>query len=607
MRSIVLFLGLVAASLPALAADPQPYKVSLQGTGDGDLDAALKAASLLASLQDKAPVSPFSLKIRARQDIDRLNQALQSYGYYQARVDIAIDGRPLEDPDLVEALEAREGSDPVAVKIDFDKGPLFHLGRIGIVGDASDRDKAKLALKPGEPAIALKVLEAGAKLANALQEEGYALAKVETPDAVEDPDRQVLDVTYQVEKGRKATIGLIGIAGLGEMDEAFVRRRLTLKTGQPYHPADIEKARQDLLSLGVFSSVSVKTGDQLTSNGELPVTFVLAERPRHGVAFSAAYSTDLGAILKTSWTDRNLFGQAEQLNLSVAGTGFGGTDTVGLGYDLSAQFIKPDFLRRDQSLEVDAIAVRQELQAYDQTAEIFGISLNRKLDSDWTASVGVRATRDLVKQEGVSRLYHLVGLPLALHYDDTGQKDPLKDATSGVRAALTLTPTTSVGDALREFLIAQLSGATYYDLTRDGRSVIAVRGLVGTIQGAAQVDLPPDQRFYGGGSATVRGFKYQSIGPLFADHNPIGGTAIDAAGIELRQRLYEDWGFATFVDAGQVSSKGTPFAGAVHAGVGAGPRYYTSIGVVRLDFAIPVNRPPSSDRFELYLGLGQAF
>ena len=43
------------------------------------------------------------------------------------------------------------------------------------------------------------------------------------------------------------------------------------------------------------------------------------------------------------------------------------------------------------------------------------------------------------------------------------------------------------------------------------------------------------------------------------------------------------------------------------AGVGAGPRYYTSIGVVRLDFAAPINRAAGGDRFELYLGLGQAF
>lgn len=607
MRLIVLLLAWAVVSLPALAADPQPYQVSVETTGDEALDGALTAASSLASLQDKAPVSPFSLKIRARQDIDRLEEVLQGFGYYQAQIAIAIDGRPLDDPDLVEALEDRSAGDPVKVSVKTDKGPLFHIGHLAIEGDLSRADQTKLELKPGDPAIAAKILEAGGKLAALLQAQGYALAKVDPPDAEEVPDQQAIDLTFHAVKGRTATIGTIEITGLKDMDEEFVRHHMALETGQPYRPADIDKAKKDLLALGVFSSVAVKTGDKLTEDGALPVTFVLAERPKHGIAFSAAYSTDLGGLLKTTWTDRNLFGEAEQLNLSVAGTGLGGSDVNGLGYDLSAQFIKPDFLQRDQSLQIDASAVRQELEAYNQTAETLGASIIRKLDPEWTASAGIRATRDQVTQEGVDRLYHLVGLPLSLRYDSTGLTDLLKDPTSGVRAALNLTPTVSVGDSLREFLIAQLSGSAYFDLSDPGRSVIAVRGLVGSIQGASQFDLPPDQRFYGGGSATVRGYKYQSVGPLFPDNNPMGGTAIDAATIELRQRLYEDWGFATFFDAGQVSAGATPFSGAVHEGVGAGPRYYTSIGVVRLDFALPVNRPPGGDRFEIYLGLGQAF
>lgn len=612
MRLFLLFLAWVLLGLPALAADPQPYQVSLEDTGDGDLDDALKAASLLSTLQDKAPVSPFSLKIRARQDIGRLGDVLQGFGYYQAAIAISIDDRPLEDPDLVEVLNARSGNDPVKVKITIDKGPLFHLGRIDMEGEVTAQEKAKLKLKPGDPAVASKVLDAAAKFAAALQAQGYALAKVDAPEAEEDPAQQTIDLTFTVKKGPQATIGRIDISGLHDMKEEFVRRRLTLKTGQPYRPDAIDKARQDLLSLGVFSSVTVKTGDALDARGGLPVSFVLDERPRHTVGVSAAYSTDLGGLLKTTWSDHDLFGEAEQLNLSAAGTGFVGSDVNGLGYDLSAQFIKPDFLLRDQSLEIDASAVKQDLEAYNQTAQTLGFSLTRKLDPRWTVSAGMRGTHDLVTQEGVSRLYHLVGLPLTLRYDSTGQTDPLKEPVSGVRAALNLTPTTSVGSALHEFVIAQLSGSTYYDLSRlglsdPGRSIVAVRGLVGTIQGAAQVDLPPDQRFYGGGSATVRGFKYQSIGPLFPDNKPIGGAAIDAAGIELRQRLYEDWGFATFLDAGQVSAEGTPFYGTLRAGVGAGPRYYTSIGVVRLDVAVPLNKPPGGDKLEIYIGLGQAF
>ena len=144
-------------------------------------------------------------------------------------------------------------------------------------------------------------------------------------------------------------------------------------------------------------------------------------------------------------------------------------------------------------------------------------------------------------------------------------------------------------------------------MDRAGRSVIALRGLIGTAQGASLFSLPPDQRFYGGGSATVRGYKYQSIGPQFEDGKPTGGTSIDAATIELRQRLSGNFGAAVFIDAGQVGETSRPFTGTLRIGVGGGVRYYTAIGPIRFDVAVPVNKLPGGDSFEIYIGLGQVF
>jgi translocation and assembly module TamA len=610
---VLLVLGLVmAVHAEGRAADPQPYDVNFSSTDDGDLDSTLRASSQLDSLRDKAPISPFSLKIRARQDIERLETVLQSFGYYQATINIKIAGKDLEDPDLVDALTDAPADPAVKVEVGIEKGPLFHLGRVEISGSLPDEARQALDLKPGAPAVASDVLEAGGRLVTALQERGYALAKVDGPDAIEDPETKTIDITYKVEAGRLATIGAIEITGLKDVDEDFVRRRLLLKSGQPYRPSDIEKARQDLSGIGVFSSVSARPGSTIAPDGSIPVTFAFDERPKHVVGITGAYSTDLGGLIKTTWSDRDLFGGAEQLNLGAAATGLGGSDVNGLGYDFTAQLIRPDFLDRDQSLQIDMAVLKQSLEAYDQTAQTAGVAVNRKLTREWWASIGVTGERERIDQEGTTRDYLLAGVPLVLKYDSTGLSDPLKDPTHGIRAALNLTPTVSLGSGTREFLTAQISGSTYVDLAgwtdeQEGRAVLALRALMGSIEGASQFDLPPDQRFYGGGSATVRGFKYQSIGPQFADANPIGGTAIDAASIEYRQRLYEDWGFAAFMDGGQVNAGHMPFRGDLRVGVGAGPRYYTSIGVVRLDIAAPLNKPPGGDAFELYVGLGQAF
>ena len=62
-----------------------------------------------------------------------------------------------------------------------------------------------------------------------------------------------------------------------------------------------------------------------------------------------------------------------------------------------------------------------------------------------------------------------------------------------------------------------------------------------------------------------------------------------------------------FADAGQVSAGNAPFEGTLREGVGTGVRYYTPIGPIRVDVAVPLNKRKGDDALEAYIGLGQAF
>jgi translocation and assembly module TamA len=226
--------------------------------------------------------------------------------------------------------------------------------------------------------------------------------------------------------------------------------------------------------------------------------------------------------------------------------------------------------------------------------------------------VGLTGEQEKIVQRDVTRDYTLVAIPVTGKFDSTGLTNPLDDATHGIRSTLSVAPTESLGNHDATFVILQATASTYFDLaelglTKPGRTVFAVRGLVGSAQGATQFDLPPDQRFYGGGSATARGFRYQSIGPLFQDQEPQGGAAIDAIQLEYRQRVWGPVGAVLFADAAQVDAGNAPFQGTLREGVGTGVRYYTPIGPIRVDVAVPLNKPPNGDSFEFYLGLGQAF
>jgi len=637
--ALLLLSGVVSL---ARAGDPQPYRVELAPTGKAELDSTLKATSQLSALRAAAPVDPFGLIARARGDVGRLRTVLESFGYYQSSVAITINGLALDDPKLGDVLSALPQDNNALCRVSFDLGPLFQLGSITIDGTVPDTARDSLRLASGQPAIATEVLAGGARLLTALENQGYAFAKVDPPLADEDPERHVLNLTFHVVAGPQVRVGEIRFEGLKRVHERLVRRRLLLHSGEPYSALAVEQARKDLLTLGVFSSINVHLGDAPDSEGRVPITFEMKERPRHAVSLSAAYSSDLGGSGGVTWSDRNFRGNAEQLSLSATATNLGGTATTGVGYDVGAKYLIPEFAHRDQSLQFAVGAIKQYLQAYQQKAITSGVTLSRKLSSVWTATVGISAVRETITQEGSTQGYTLFALPLGILYDSTNVPSPLSDATHGLRSSLTAAPTRSQGHLDTTFYITQFSLACYLDLHRlfhsdPGRSVLALRTLLASAPGAtvstrtidgvevSVPDLPPDQRFYAGGSGTVRGYRYQSVGPEFPDGNPVGGTALSAINIEFRQRFGTNFGAALFVDAGQVGEKLSPFSDLIHGGrcgssaatqgttncwavgVGGGPRYYTPIGVLRFDVAVPTYRRPNDDRFEVYIGLGQAF
>ena len=153
---------------------------------------------------------------------------------------------------------------------------------------------------------------------------------------------------------------------------------------------------------------------------------------------------------------------------------------------------------------------------------------------------------------------------------------------------------------------SQISG--YKSLDADDRYILAARIAAGSIMGAELFDVPPQRRFYVGGGGTLRGFNYQSQSPHNEEGDIVGGLPYVAASAEARIKITDTIGLVPFVDAGAASAGTTPEFNDIGVGVGLGLRYYTAIGPVRLDVAVPVaNESDDQAGYGVYLSLGQAF
>jgi len=587
------------------------YEVDITGVEDEGLRGTLRDASTLVELKDDHPPSLIGLERRADSDRDRLQTALRSAGYYDAKLDIRID-----DPAAAGTLPAGGQAPPVKVTVAVTPGPLYHIKTVTVRGATTlPKEVATddLGLVAGAPAIAQKVLDAESELVGRLSKRGYAFAKVPDREVVVDHSDRTMDVTYSVDPGPLTRYGATRIEGLEQVDEDLVRGRLAWKEGQVYDPGATDRARQDIAALQVFDTVRVRMADEPGPDGVTPVIVSVGERKRRFIGGGVTYSTQDGLGTNAYWGHRNLFGGAEQLRVGVdvgrvagssGGTSSKSNDLPDLRF--SVNFRKPDFLAVKQSLVVNFAVVNDQPPAYSRVASELTVKLERPLTDQLTVSYGVTGERGRVRTEDTTYQTSFIGVPLGAAWNGT---DNLLNPTSGQRASLQVTPWFPVGgDTKSPFTSVLLNGSTYYDLGKDGNYVAAARIGLGSILGTSLSDIPPDHRFYAGGGGSVRGYGFQKAGPRDRYDDPVGGRSLFEIGAELRIKVTESIGVVPFVDAGTVYDKAYPdFSEPLRVGAGLGLRYYTDFGPLRVDVGVPLNPASGDSRWQLYLSLGQAF
>lgn len=584
----ILALGLIGLA-GAARADEVAYDVEITGVGDDDLRKALEQTSQLVALKDRPPATLLGLHRRADGDGQLLARVMASRGYYSGSADISIET-------LIK---------PVKVVIAVTPGPLYTFARYDMAFTAEHKppagfkpDLGALGLTLGAPAESAKIVDAEPRLLAQLATAGHPLARIVERKVLADRDKATITVRLSVDAGPEARFGPTEISGLATVNEAFVRRHIPWQQGDRYDAGKLVEMRRALTDTRLFSSIKITPGTKVDARGELPVAIAVSEGKPRSIGVGASYSTNEGPGGKLFWEHRNLFGSGEQLRLEANSSFIDRSGTVDLR--------KPDFLVVDQNLLANLYLRDQTTEAYTSRSLGGGPAIERRFGNYYTASAGINVEGSRVDDNVGQRDFFLVGLPLTLKRDST---DSLLDPTTGTRAALTSTPYLSALGSDLTFLTNRIAGSAYQKLDKGGRVVVAGRAALGSIVGQSRDALPGDKRLYAGGGGSVRGYAYQLAGPIDSGNDPIGGRSEYDFGAELRVRVGEDWGVVPFVEAGRAYSQVFPdFAKGPLWSAGIGLRYYTGIGPLRLDVAVPLSRRRAVDSsFQIYISLGQSF
>jgi translocation and assembly module TamA len=624
---------------PQPRSDALAYSVTIAGV-DGDLAAATRDASTLERLKDDPPRDGLELAQRIEADLPGIVDALWARGRYAASVAIRIDeaaaaiGRT-NNAALAAAAERRRGAALVPVRIEIEPGPVYRLQPPGVVEAGSGKPVDPALLPPrglgiegGEPAATATVLSAAARLSDRFRERGHPFVKVgRRPPAIDHRDRTV-DLTLTVEPGPVATLGRIAVTGTQDVDPAVVRSFIYAEPGQPYSPQAIAAIRKSVARIEALSAVRVREGEALDAEGRLPLDVEVSERPPRLLGGSVRYSTVDGPALRGYFAHRNLFGGAERLRFdaeisrTVLDRDGKETDRQGrgrrfalddFGGRFALSFLKPALGGSRFDLLADAVVQRERTEAYDADTATGTLAIRRRFTDSFSIQAGIEGELGRSQRAPPPRpfprepifRYGLVGLPVSLAYDSTDR--PL-DPTTGVRVAASATPYLGFGDAAPAFGIGRIQASGYYALDEDARIVLAARLGFGSILGGSFAEIPPNRLFFAGGGGSVRGFEFKSLSPKDIFGRPLGGRSLVEGSLEARLRITETIGLVPFVDVGQAFSGALPDRSErLRIGAGLGLRYYTGIGPIRLDVAVPVDRKRGEAPYALYVSIGQAF
>ena len=574
------------------------YTIQVEGlTRFGTAEALLldfrKQSELEA--ERKHPANAAQIGRRASSDADLLEELLRAQGYYDA------------------AVEARteKAGDQLRVVLTADPGPQYRFASVDLPGlSAAGPEAARLSnafgIEPGDPVIAADVIAGGIALTQALGQQGFASAKIGEQDIEVNHQTHLATLTLPVNPGPVARFGAIRVIGQPPFSSRHVATIARFKQGDQFKRSKIDDLRRALIATTLVANADIQLVP-VQGGRVVDVNVRLEPAPSHTIAGELGYGTGQGARVEASWTDRNFFNPEGALTVrGVAGT----TEQL-----LGVQFRRSNFMRRDQTLNLQLSASHQKFDAY--TARTVRLAANIERLSNfiwqkkWTWSYGgewlATDERGVFSSAGVkdTKTFLIAALPLSAGYDGS---DSLLDPSRGFRLSARISPELSSHGGQFAYGRGQIDVSAYHPVS--DHVVVAGRVRLGTIFGAGVFQIAPSRRFYSGGGGSVRGYGYQQLGPKDQDGDPIGGRGLAEFGLETRIRLAQfggNFGIVPFFDGGSLTEETLPDFKNWRFAAGIGVRYYSSFGPIRVDLGFPLNRQKGDGPFAVTVSLGQAF
>lgn len=569
-------------------------------------------------------------------DVAILSNHYNDNGYVDHKVD---------DPVLI------RGRDGLEVIFRIKEGPQYRVGKVEIGGDLIDNGQQMLkavTLTTGQIFRGSRLRADITTLSDRYSNKGFAFVQVDPVTKINPGDKNV-DVALVITKGPPVYFNRVLVTGNTKTRDKVVRRELVANEQELYSSNKITQSKNALQRTGYFEDAQITT-KKTDHPDAVDVLVDVKEGPTGTFQVGGGFSSGDGFIFNASVTEKNFLGR---------GQGVSGNFSIGSKrQDFVLSVTDPYFLDSKTSLGVDAFNTSRKYTDFEERKFGFGVNTSyplkdfrmpffgrnpaRERGSDVLASndqptiwdymrggmsydmtteniTGVSATAPSSIQSEKGQSLTSAVTP-RISYDS---RDHFFNPTEGAKSGFSV-KTAGLGGDVR-FIKSDVSGRWYYPLLKDanwgGAYVVSLGGSLGYGVGLAErsngkKDLPLFERYFLGGINSIRGFAERSIGPrepsgcttgpppVCTGADVIGGDKSMVLSAELLFPVYERYGLrgVAFFDTGNAFNKFN--FGELRRSVGAGVRWMSPFGPLRVELGFPLNKQPGDDTSVLGFSIG---
>jgi outer membrane protein insertion porin family len=550
-----------------------------------------KARSWFSFIDDSGVYQKDILKL----DMFRVEGFYQDNGYLRIKV-------------LEPRIDINKKDHQIHIIIPIEEGPQFHIKSLEVKGDKTIPHESilkSLLTKKGDIYNVSQLRQDIITVGDLFSEKGFAYADVNPVTKIDDKTH-VVELSIDVDKGKKVYVGNISMLGNIKTRDNVIRREFRLKEGELFDGTKLKRSKQRINNLNYFEDVKIDT-----QRGESPelidIVTTVTEKPTGSFTIGAGFSSIENLIFTTSIAQDNLFGNGHRINLTAS------LSSIRTNFNLS--FTEPRLFDTEISAGVDAFNQAQDYLTFDTKTSGGGARLGKNITEYESLSMGYRFENVDVKGVSVANTTRFLKnetrttsrVTPTYVYDS---RDNFLNPSEGWRHVVGF-EFAGIGGA--KFTRSQYSTTYYHPLF--GKLVGAANARINFAEGYGGETLPSFERYFMGGPTSLRGFTIQNIGPKDSSGDPLGGNKSLILNLETQYPFTKSLRGFLFYDRGNVYGSGPDLSstsknfdvGEMRSSVGAGVRFISPFGPLGFAYGIKLDRKTGESTGEFHFSAGSAF